>query len=181
MAVHNRLDLIGKKFNKLTVIGESPPRGKKNLTRWLCKCDCGNTKTIDGRSLVSGNTKSCGCLKKKATYWRGCGDISGAFWVRLKRDAKLRGLSINISIEEAWELFIKQDRRCAISGAPLSFARNLNRQNDEQTASLDRIDNSKGYTIDNVKWVHKTINMMKNTLTENQLVEWCKAITQYHS
>jgi hypothetical protein len=32
-------------------------------TRWFCLCDCGNTTTVEGKKLVNGNTKSCGCLK----------------------------------------------------------------------------------------------------------------------
>lgn len=32
---------------------------------WLCKCDCGNEITVKGVYLISGETKSCGCLKRK--------------------------------------------------------------------------------------------------------------------
>ena len=55
------LDLIGKKFNNLSVIKrvENTKHGK---TKWLCKCDCGNTVEVVGSNLINGNTKGCGCL-----------------------------------------------------------------------------------------------------------------------
>lgn len=57
-----KLDLAGKVFNRLTVIEENG-RTKFGVVKWLCKCSCGKEITVAGRSLVSGNTKSCGCLK----------------------------------------------------------------------------------------------------------------------
>lgn len=57
-------DLSGRKYNKLTVICKN---GKTNGgdIKWLCKCDCGNEKTITGSKLKSGWTKSCGCMQKE--------------------------------------------------------------------------------------------------------------------
>lgn len=57
-------DLTGRKFGRLTVV-ERAENGKccgKSVTRWLCKCDCGNTVVVEGHSLKNGRTKSCGCL-----------------------------------------------------------------------------------------------------------------------
>ena len=56
-------DLIGQKFNKLTVIEKVID--EKGKTKWRCKCDCGNEKIIRGDSLRSGHTKSCGCLQRE--------------------------------------------------------------------------------------------------------------------
>lgn len=57
--------LTGQVHGKLTVIKreENDRHGK---TMWLCRCVCGNKEIIRGRSLISGNTKSCGCRKGKA-------------------------------------------------------------------------------------------------------------------
>ena len=56
------IDLIGRKFGKLTVIKkvESNSLGR---AMWLCKCDCGNEVIVQGTCLRNGNTKSCGCLR----------------------------------------------------------------------------------------------------------------------
>jgi hypothetical protein len=44
------------------------------------------------------------------------------------------------------------------------------------TASLDRKDSSKGYTKDNVQWIHKTINFMKGQMSDQEFVSWCKLV-----
>ena len=62
-----QLNLIGKKFGKLTVIDKDVQLSKeKKRTYWICQCDCGNLKTIRGSSLNHGEVKSCGCLQKQA-------------------------------------------------------------------------------------------------------------------
>jgi len=55
-------DLTGRRFTSLEVICLAPQRDRRNY--WHCMCDCGNTKTIIGSSLVSGRTKSCGCIQR---------------------------------------------------------------------------------------------------------------------
>jgi hypothetical protein len=57
-------NLTGQKFGRLTAlyIDYKTPKNNGGSLMWLCKCDCGNIKTIDSHSLVSGGTKSCGCL-----------------------------------------------------------------------------------------------------------------------
>lgn len=61
-------DLTGKKFGRLTVIKRNGthvfPSGQKRPT-WLCKCECGNEITVFARNLKTGNTQSCGCLKRE--------------------------------------------------------------------------------------------------------------------
>lgn len=57
----NIKDLAGKKFGKLTVV-RFAGTDERSHAKWLCKCECGNEKTVTGSSLTSGNTKSCGCL-----------------------------------------------------------------------------------------------------------------------
>lgn len=52
-----RLDLTDHRYERLTVLG---PAGDK----WLCKCECGEICVCSTGSLRSGNTKSCGCLKR---------------------------------------------------------------------------------------------------------------------
>ena len=53
-------NLLNKKFNKLLVIDYASFKNKRSC--WVCKCDCGNIKTIMSSKLKSGQTKSCGCL-----------------------------------------------------------------------------------------------------------------------
>lgn len=57
-------DLLGQRFGLLVTLERASNRSKK--TRWLCQCDCGNMTTVHTSSLLSGNTKSCGCLRRAA-------------------------------------------------------------------------------------------------------------------
>jgi hypothetical protein len=55
------MDIIGKKFNRLTVL-EFVGTDKYGNTKFLCECDCGNRKVLLGSKVKGGRTKSCGCL-----------------------------------------------------------------------------------------------------------------------
>lgn len=58
-----KYDIIGMKFQSLTVIKELDRSLYKRRT-YLCKCDCGKTIIIDGTSLTTGATMSCGCIRR---------------------------------------------------------------------------------------------------------------------
>jgi hypothetical protein len=55
------INLTGQKFGKLTVIERTKNQGKHTV--WVCKCECGNIVKVRSTNLITGNTKSCGCLK----------------------------------------------------------------------------------------------------------------------
>ena len=61
------IDLTGQKFGKLTALyrGEKAERGRS--VKWYCLCDCGNYCWIGSNALRTGNSKSCGCLKKETS------------------------------------------------------------------------------------------------------------------
>lgn len=57
------IDLTGRKFGKLTVIGRAEDR-RPGRPMWLCKCDCGSTVAVLSSALLKPNgTRSCGCLR----------------------------------------------------------------------------------------------------------------------
>jgi len=55
------IDLTGKRFGRLVVVERADDH------RWSCRCDCGNEKTLPGDSLRSGQTRSCGCLRRETS------------------------------------------------------------------------------------------------------------------
>ena len=57
-------DLTGQRFGHLTVIEQTEER-KHGCIIWRCLCDCGKETEARENALVSGNTKSCGCLRKE--------------------------------------------------------------------------------------------------------------------
>jgi hypothetical protein len=52
----------GTTFHRLTVIGEAVPRPSHGRRSFRCRCECGKEKTVQAKHLISGHTKSCGCL-----------------------------------------------------------------------------------------------------------------------
>lgn len=170
------LQLKNKKFGKLTPI---EPFHINKTYYWKCLCDCGNFTNAITSHLIRGLTTHCGCSHgqsgKNNSGWKGYEDIPHIIWARICKntDRKSRKLELNITIEYIWNVFIKQDRKCALSGAPIYFK--CGRQ--KQTASLDRIDSNKGYTIGNVQWVHKDVNKMKQNINEKDFINWCNKIS----
>ena len=169
-------NIVKKRFGKLVVLERASNRNTRQ-SWWLCECDCGKKKEIRGIKLVNEITRSCGCLKRTQIPYNylGCNDLSGKHWNSIKRHAKERNLEVNLTIEEAWNKFEKQNKKCALSGVDITLTRN----NKQQTASLDRIDSKKDYSTDNIQWVHKDINMMKRDLNNNDFITYCKKIAEY--
>ena len=65
----NRVQMLGKKFGRLTVLARANDRFSKSgraKVYWMCKCDCGNITEAQADCLRSGNTTSCGCASKEA-------------------------------------------------------------------------------------------------------------------
>ena len=62
---HNKVNLEGKRFGRLTVLYETGKRDKKGSVYWHCICDCGNETETAESALVGGTCRSCGCLRKE--------------------------------------------------------------------------------------------------------------------
>jgi hypothetical protein len=149
--------------------------------RWKCLCDCGKITLLKTYSLMTGHTRSCGCFKKikmKEVHWDGYEEISGRLFSNLKSGAIKRKIDFNLNKEQLWNQFIKQNKKCALTGVDISIISGKNRF--DSTASLDRIDSSKGYTEDNIQWVHKKINIMKHVSSDEEFIEWCKLVVNYN-
>ena len=75
-------------------------------------------------------------------------------------------------------MYYKQKGLCALSGVPLTHIRGNGQC--PTNISIDRIDSSKGYEIDNIQLVSYMVNIMKNKFTKEELVWWCKQIIKHH-
>ena len=168
-------DISGQRFGKLIALNYVETINKTR--RYLCECDCGTQKVLNRKSLVKGETTSCGCNWVKSNIkhpsWRGCGDIPLDFFTTIKRGAKKRNIKFDITIESIWDLLLHQNKKCALSGLDIKFSKIRKNRTLQTTCSLDRKDSSVGYIEGNIQWVHKRINIMKNKLLDKDFIYFC--------
>jgi hypothetical protein len=170
-----RANLLGKIFGLAKVIryvgsqvrGKTSPR-PSNV--WELKCECGNIFQTHAEYLTSGCTSSCGC--RRVNFKSSGGKKSPTLYMtQLRKGARKRNLDFTISSEFCFELLNAQNHKCKLSGLPISF--------ENGSASIDRIDNSKAYTSENIQWVHRQINYMKNTLSNDEFLRLCSVISDF--
>lgn len=170
-----------KTINNWKILSEKPFR-KFGRYYIRVKCTCGSNieKDLPKHHLTSKLSKGCEKCSRHHTS-KGYGLISGEYWALIKSGAEKRKIKFKITIEEAWDLFLKQNKKCALSGLDLVFEPNCvhHKKIDNRkirTASLDRIDSSKGYTLDNIQWLHKDVNIMKNKFNQYYFIKICELI-----
>lgn len=163
-------DLVGKRSGSLTIT-KFAYKSKHRDRYYYYLCDCGNTGIISKHYF--GIVKQC-----KSCRLGDIGEIPKSYLNRLRVGAKKRNLAFELEVETLWELFLKQKRKCALSGIELNFDRR--QQGKNQTASLDRIDSTKGYIQGNVQWIHKELNFMKQDFSEKEFIDWCYLVINYY-
>lgn len=167
------------RYDKGHVLGQ---RKLVELTGWtdnrtaLWKWECLGCHEIQGPSKITILTrqtppKCCNTRTGRShAKWTGYEDISGSFIKYYQRNARVRGIEFNITPEEMWSVWVKQNGSCAYTGMKLTHGID---------ASLDRIDSSKPYTVDNVQWVLKDINKMKMDLFNDRFIELCRMVANH--
>ena len=171
-------DLSGRVFGKWTVINRDP-RTRCNVY-WICKCECGVVKDVSNSHLRLGKSLSC----RKCSEHKHKKTLNSRVWHKIVYNSKKKNREINFGETTAEGkkflydlLYVKQQSKCALSGFPITISNTIDGDtHGETTASLDRIDSSKGYTKDNVQWVHKCINFMKQDTNEKDFIIFCEAV-----
>jgi hypothetical protein len=172
--------LLKKQFPTGALIGEWVVEGytfnRHNLV--LVRCSCGNTSELSAATANSPRSKRCtSCSYKKISEDMSCGDLHRTYYQQIQAAATRRNIFFAINIEDMWNQYQKQVGRCAFTGLDLTLTNSNNFK--QQTASLDRIDSKKGYTTDNIQWVHKDVNKMKMDLQEEDFFRIVKEIYEY--
>ena len=168
-------DLVGKKFSRLTVI-KRMPNDKNYNTMFLCKCDCGNETTVCASSLKEGHTKSCGCLNKVNNSHPldvGVANMHNVI-ISYRNNAKTRGLDWRLTEQQFKEITKKP---CHYCGALPNNKTNRRDCNGVYVYNgIDRVDNEKGYIINNVVPCCKRCNNAKRNFGLEDFKDWIRKI-----
>lgn len=169
-------NLDGQRFGRLIVL--KIVRANKAGSHWLCQCDCGNKKVIAAKNLKQGYTKSCGCFKKEmiiAAHKLEPSKASfNAVFYEYRSKAKARGFEFLLSKNE-FRTLTKQN--CCYCGCPPSNIRKTRSNNGGYIYSgIDRIDNFKGYTTENVVPCCKDCNWAKRDKSLKEFENWIKLV-----
>lgn len=163
-----KIDLTGGRFGRLRVIGEAGRKRKEVL--WECVCDCGNTVFVPGYSLRKGHTKSCGCLVSEKA--KEANTKHGLYGTRI------HGVYTNMKTRcynPKYYLFKRYGGRgitvCDEWLGPDGLSNFVSwalKNGYSENLSLDRIDNDKGYSPDNCRWV--TMKQQQNNRSNNRII-----------
>lgn len=104
------------------------------------------------------------------------GVIARRKFYTIKLNAKTRGLKMTVNTAYLRELLVAQDRKCAMTGRPLNY-QGSSLHND--APSIDRIDRSKGYVEENVRWVTYQVNCALAVGTEEEFLKMCSDALAY--
>lgn len=169
--------MVNKKFNRLTILSTETIKKKNYKKMAFCLCDCGSKRTIQYWRVVSGKTKSCGCLQREMAKTHG---LTKTRTYRIYRSMINRCYRKNnkdyynyggrgISICSSWHKSF------------ISFLKDMGHPPSEKH-SIDRINNEHGYYKENCRWVtvkeqakNKRTNIMYTHENKTECLSyWCK-------
>jgi hypothetical protein len=169
-------DLTGQKYGHLTVVRRI---AKKDRTYWLCRCNCGTEKVIQGSHLRSGMIISCGCVGKSnreralrngSKQRAGKGSFTAAIRKVMREyqnSARVDGRAFLLSEKDFTHLLVEA---CFYCGKAPSRSVKLNDGTSYLLGGIDRVDNNRGYLRENVVPCCRTCNLHKAMKTPQAFV-----------
>jgi hypothetical protein len=177
---------VGEIIGNWEVLSEKTKKDKGGSYLQICKCiRCGHEAYVDLVGAKRRNADKCFKCKSSKTF-KEDGNTDFDYLIKvyfktlsknLSRRNHVSKLEFDIDLNYLIELMNKQDKKCAISGISLD---NNPIKLADVIMSLDRIDSDKGYVKGNVQWVHKDINMMKQSYDLDYFIEMCKKVAEHN-
>lgn len=161
------------------VLLDLPVEIEKKGDRWYKKCPlCQEQQSYLRRNYAihsfnqGKSCKKCANRMPQNNGHKGCikGVLRRSFVGKIRTGSILRGICWDVEEEYIANLLIKQNFKCALSGWDISARDNNN------TASLDRINSNLGYVEGNLQWVHKMINMCKQRYSQEDFINMCISV-----
>lgn len=174
-------NLAGQTFGHWTVI--SLDKVKKEFAYWICQCSaCGNKTSVRGTALLQGRTTKCATCARSENGKKNRKDnfhvASGSVMAQYKNNAKTRGIAFKLTRDQIKLLMTGACYYCG--NLPANTVHIFAGRYDESRAifynGIDRVDNTKGYIIENCVSCCKQCNWAKRDLTSDQFKNWIKRL-----
>ncbi len=140
----------------------------------LCGKEQSYSRIDHYKSALKNDWLCAKCGQKDRSNVKWYEGIRLSWWQKTEKNATYRGLEFSITPEFVWDMYIDQEKKCALSGLEIGWVS----LGQDHTASIDRIDSSIGYTKENVWLLHKDVNMMKQSFHVDDFVAYCKLIAK---
>lgn len=179
------IDITNQRFGNLVAVSYAGKDNSKDHYRlWSCQCDCKNIKVIAYRSLVSGKTISCGCIGRSNLTGGGLNKLGEGvarfndLFLLYQKSAEKRNREFSLTREQ-FRLLTQSD--CYYCGQPPSQRIRAGKEcnGDYVYNGVDRVDNTLGYILSNVRPCCKQCNIAKNTMTEQSFYLWLHQISAH--
>jgi hypothetical protein len=165
-------ELIGKKFGRLTIVGEASryvtPKTGKPRRQWRCECDCGSETVTSFKKLQSGHTKSCGCWIVERRYKHGHHQVGRRTKTYQVWDAMVQ----RCTNEKNEKHYMYGGRGITVCERWLKFENFLADMGERPSPghSIDRKNNGGHYEPGNCRWA--TRKEQQRNMRSNHLVEY---------
>lgn len=155
----HRINLVGQKFNKLTVL-EFSHVGPNYTQMWKCLCDCGTFKIVSGTHMKRGTTKSCGCVAMSNIKTHG--ESRTPLYVRWY---KMKSRCDNKKLKEYKNYGGRGIRYCAKWSQYEGFKEDMG-ETFNSGLELDRIDVDGNYCKENCRWTTSYENAFNRRISQ---------------
>ena len=174
-------DLTNKRFDSWLVLERD---GKRHPTRWICKCDCGTVKSVFATCLTLKRSRSCGCRFGEFISASLRKEFGAAAFNNLYRhyisDARKKVMEFELTKEQFRTITSQLCYYCGIE--PLQvYSKGGTTYGPYTYNGIDRVDNNRGYTIDNCVACCGDCNKMKMCKSEKEFIDKIKRICAHRN